>query len=139
MYSWENPDDRVAIVQIEFRIAACATGIAQRPLRNSHQLRLRFSADDLARFGQRDILHKSVQAASALNEYYSSIEKKIPVEETASAPLPRLTEAQILDAVQRVSSYLHEQREHYFPSAAPSPTARKSSWRHISRPRFSIT
>lgn len=118
MYSWENPDDRVAIVhmnselrhaQLELLSAHCAT----------HQLRLRFSADDLARFGQRDVLRKSVQAASALSEYYSSLEKKIPDAEAAAAPRTQLTEPQILGAIARVSSYLQEQREHYFPSAAP--------------------
>lgn len=118
MYSWENPDDRVAIVnlnselrhaQLELLSAHCAT----------HQLRLRFSADDLARFGQRDILRKSVQAASALSEYYASIEKKIPPAEAASEPLTRLSEDRILEAIGLVSSFLREQREHYFHSAAP--------------------
>lgn len=116
MYSWENPDDRVAIVdmnselrhaQLELLSAHCAT----------HQLRLRFSADDLARFGQRDVLRKSVQAAAALSEYYSSIEKKIPAAEAASSPSTRLTEEQILEAIRRVACYLREQREHYFPGA----------------------
>jgi hypothetical protein len=117
MYSWENPDDRVAIVQmnselrhaqLELISAHCAT----------HQLRLRFSPDDLARFGQRDILRKSVQVVSALSEYYSSIEKKIPEAEAASAPR-QLTEPQIALAVVRVSAYLQEQRERYFYSASP--------------------
>ncbi len=118
MYSWENPDDRVAIVnlnselrhaQLELLSAHCAT----------HQLRLRFSADDLARFGQRDVLRKSVQAASALSEYYTSIEKKIPSVEAVSEPLTRLSEDRILEAVDLVSSFLREQRERYFHSAAP--------------------
>lgn len=117
MYSWDNPDDRVAIVnmnselrhaQLELLSAHCAT----------HQLRLRFSADDLARFGQRDVLRKSVQAASALSEYYASIEKKIPVAEAASEALPGLSEDRILEAVGLVSSYLRGQRERYFHSAA---------------------
>lgn len=118
MYSWENPDDRVAIVnlnselrhaQLELLSAHCAT----------HQLRLRFSADDLARFGQRDVLRKSVQAASALNEYYASIEKKIPAAEVDAEPLSLLSEDRILQAVNLVSSYLDGQRQHYFHSAAP--------------------
>jgi hypothetical protein len=116
MFSWENPDDRVSIAQmnselqhaqLELLSAHCAT----------HQLRLRFSADDVARFGQRDILRKSVQAATALSEYYTSIEKKIPAPESASEPRTRLSEKQIIQAVERISSYMREQREHYFPSA----------------------
>jgi hypothetical protein len=124
MYSWENPEDRVAIVQmnselrhaqLELLSAHCAT----------HQLRLRFTADDVARFGQRDVLQKSVRAATSLSEYYLSIEKKIPGSEAASDPFTKLTEEQILDAISRVSSYLREQRESYFHSAVPLSTHQK--------------
>jgi hypothetical protein len=116
MFSWENPDDRLSIAemnselqhaQLELISAHCAT----------HQLRLRYTAEDLARFGQRDILRKSMQAAAALSEYYASIEKRIPEAEAASEPLTRLNEKQIREAVERVASYLSLQREHYFPSS----------------------
>lgn len=132
MYSWENPDDRIAIVQMnselrhaqmELLSAHCAT----------HQLRLRFSADDLARFAQRDILRKSVEAASALNEYYTSLERKIPSAESVSAPRTRLAEQQILDAITRVSSYLQEQREHFFQAATPLANHQKAlMWPYFS-------
>ncbi|MFZ0770173.1 MAG: hypothetical protein WCA49_05635 [Candidatus Sulfotelmatobacter sp.] len=109
--------------ELELLSAHCAT----------HQLRLRFSADDLARFGQRDVLRKSVQAASALNEYYTSLERKIPSAEAASAPRTQLTEREILGAVGRVSSYLQEQREHFFPSAAPLANHQKAvMWPYFS-------
>ena len=87
MYSYENPDERVSVLQLnselqhaqlELLSAHCAT----------HQLRLHYSADDLARFGRRDVLRKSAEAASALNEFYSSIEKKIPRTAPESASLP---------------------------------------------------
>ncbi|MFZ0814745.1 MAG: hypothetical protein WAM78_04460 [Candidatus Sulfotelmatobacter sp.] len=117
MFSWENPDDRVAIVQMNSELRHAQLELLSAHCA-SHQLRLRFSADDLARFGQRDILRKSVQAASALSEYYSSIEKKIP-EAEASAPPTQLTEPQITLAIARVSAYLQEQRERYFYSASP--------------------
>ncbi len=51
MFSWDNPEDRVAVVQmnaelrharLELLSAECAT----------HQLRLRFSIEDLARYGE---------------------------------------------------------------------------------------
>ncbi len=118
MYSWENPDDRISIVQmnselrhaqLELLSAHCAT----------HQLRLRFSTDDLARFSQRDVLRKSVQAAAELSEYYTSIENKIPAAEAASEPLTQLTEERIGEAIDLVSSYLRDQRERHFHSAAP--------------------
>jgi hypothetical protein len=132
MYSWENPADRISIAQmnselqhaqLELLSAHCAT----------HQLRLRFSADDLARFGQRDILRKSVQSAAALSEYYASIERKIPSVEVASEPLTRLSENQILNAVQKISAYFREQREHYLASAAPLSNHQKAlMWPYFS-------
>ena len=132
MLSWENPDDRVAIVhmnselrhaQLELLSAHCA----------SDQLRLRFSAEDLARFGQRDVLRKSVQAANALSEYYTSIEQKIPSAEAAAEALTRLSEDRILEASERLSSYLREQRERYFDSAKPLSRHQKAAlWPYFS-------
>jgi hypothetical protein len=108
--------------QLELLSAHCAT----------HQLRLRFSADDLARFGRRDILRKSVQAATALREYYTSIEKKIPAAEAVAEPL-LVTEERILEAVEQVSSYLREQRERYIHAAAPLDNRQKAMmWPYFS-------
>jgi hypothetical protein len=124
MYSWENPEDRVSIAQmnselrhaqLELLSAHCAT----------HQLRLRYSAEDLARFGRRDILRKSVETAAALNEYYSSIEEKIPSAE-AAAPHTPPTEEQIHEAVERVASFLRQQREYYLQSAVPLGSRQKA-------------
>ena len=131
MFSWENPDDRVSIAQmnselqhaqLELLSAHCAT----------HQLRLRFSADDLARFGRRDVLRKSAHAATAMSEYYASIEKKIPRAEAAAEPfLP--TEERILEAVEQVCSYLREQRERYVHSAAHLSNQQKAlMWPYFS-------
>ena len=130
MYSWDNPDDRVSIAQmnselqhaqLELLSAHCAT----------HQLRLRFAADDLARFGQRDVLRKSVQAATALSEYYSSIEKKIPSVEAATPAV--VTEKRILEAVERLCSYLREQHERYIPTAVPLSNRQKAlMWPYFS-------
>jgi hypothetical protein len=132
MYSWENPDDRASIVhlnselrqaQLELLSAHCAT----------YQLRLRFSTDDLARFGQRDLIRKSAQAATALSEYYTSIENKIPATEAGSPPFPQLSEERIADAFTQVSSYLRDQREHYFHSAAPLTKYQKAlMWPYFS-------
>jgi len=125
MYSWQNPDDRLSIAQmnselqhaqLELLSAHCAT----------HQLRLRYSADDLARFGQRDTLRKSLQAATALSEYYSSIEKRIPAAEGATEPPAQISEKQIFAAVQQICSYFSEQRDRYFPSAVPLNARQKA-------------
>jgi hypothetical protein len=132
MYSWENPDDRVSIVQmnselrhaqLELISAHCAT----------HQLRLRFSTDDLARFGQRDVLRKSLQAAAALNEYYTSIEKKIPQSDPVLDPPARFSAERLAEACNLVSSFLRNQRERYLPSAAPLSQALKAvMWPYFS-------
>ena len=65
MYSWNDPDDRVAIVQmnadlrhaqLDLLSAQCATD----------RLRLRFSVENLARYGEKDVLRKTIGAAVAL-------------------------------------------------------------------------
>jgi len=132
MFSWDNLDDRVSIVQmnselrhaqLEMLSAHCAT----------HQLRLRFSIDDLARFGQRDVLRKSLQAANALSEYYTSIKDKIPSAETDSEPVAELTDERVQEAVARVSSYLRDQHERYFGSAEPLSKHQKAlMWPYFS-------
>jgi hypothetical protein len=132
MYSYENPDERVPVLQmnselqhaqLELLSAHCAT----------HQLRLHYSADDLARFGRRDLLRKSAEAASALSEFYTSIEKKIPPATTGPGAVPQPTSEQIAQAVQWLSTYLHAQREHYLPVAGPLGNHHKASmWPYFS-------
>ncbi len=116
MFSWDNPADRVAIAQmnselqhaqLELLSAQCAT----------HQLRLRYNIDDLARFSRRDVLRKSVQAATELSEYYSSIERKVPSAEAVTETF-KPDEDVIVEAIRRVSAYLQEQRDHFFPKGA---------------------
>jgi hypothetical protein len=132
----ENHEDRISIVQmnselrhaeLELLSAHCAT----------HKLRLRFSAETVARHGRRDVLRKSIETASALSEYYSSIEKQMPDEETVSAPATGLAAGlnneQIRQAVEYVSSYLRDQRERYLPSAAPL----SEPYQAVMRPYFS--
>jgi hypothetical protein len=133
MFSWDDPDDRIAIVQMDAELhhaelelisAQCAT----------HQLRLRFSIDDLARFGERSILRKAIAAASDLNDYYSSIEKLIPREaagpNTGGTMLP---EEQISRATERVLAYLREQRDRHYAAGEPLSAEHKA----LMRPFFS--
>jgi len=118
MYSYQDSDDRVPIVQmnselehaqLELVSARCAV----------HHLRLHYSADDLARFGRRDILRKSAQAASDLSEFYASIEEKIsPPSDNLESSLP-LGACQIAQAIECVSSYLRQQRNQYLPAGMP--------------------
>ncbi len=114
----DNSEDRLSIVQLnaelrnaelELMSAHCAT----------YKLRLRFSTQDLARYGRRDVLRKSIETASAINEYFSSIESQIPADEIVPAAPGGLTEAKILQAIDCVAGYLRDQRNYYLPSAAP--------------------
>jgi hypothetical protein len=133
MFSWDDPDDRVAIVQMDAELrhaelelisAQCAT----------HQLRLRFSIDDLARYGQREVLRKAIAAASDLSDYYGSIEKLIPIETASpSASGMMLTEEQISLATERVLAYLREQRDRHYAVGEPLSAEHKA----LMRPFFS--
>ncbi len=114
----QNPEDRISVVQmnselhraqLELISAQCAT----------HKLRVRFSIEDLARYGRRDVLRKSIETASAVNEYYASIAAHIPVEPIVATPAGGLDEKQIEYAIACVSSYLRDQRDRYLPSATP--------------------
>jgi hypothetical protein len=133
MFSWEKPDDRVAIVnmnsdlrhaQLELLSAECAT----------HQLRLKFTMEDLARFGQRDVLRKSARAATALSQYYTSIEEKIATSEPLPpAPQPSPTEEHINGFAERVALYLREQRDQFMLSASPLEKHQKAlMWPYFS-------
>ena len=111
MYRWNDPDGRVAIAQLNADLrhaqldllsAQCATD----------RLRQRFSVEDLARYGERDVLRKTIGTAIALNEYYLSIQKEMP---PSSA---NLSETQLAEAVKRVTDYLWRQREIHFVSGA---------------------
>jgi len=112
MYSWNDPDDRVAIAQmnadlrhaqLDLLSAQCATD----------RLRLRFSVADLARYCERDVLRKTIGTAVALHEYYMSIQNEIPPD-SVSLPEPR-----VVQAVKRVSEYLGNQRELFFARGVP--------------------
>jgi hypothetical protein len=126
MYSYQDSEDRVPVLQMNSELHH-----AQMELLSVHcfvhQLRLRYSSDDLARFGRRDVLRKSAQVASALNDFYASIEKKIPEATQSSKPSPPLTEGQIARAIQCVGSFLREARGHYLPAGLPLSDQHKAS------------
>lgn len=82
-----------------------------------HQLRLHYSSDDLARFGRRDVLRKSAQAARALNDFFADIDQRIPVSPNEPAPQP--SPEQIRQAIQWVTSCLRTNRERYLSFARP--------------------
>jgi hypothetical protein len=129
MFSWDDPDDRVAIVQmnaelrhaqLELLSAECAT----------QQLRLRFSTQDIARHGERDVLRKAIAGANALYHYYSSVRKHIPGD---AALAETLDTQQTEQANTLVLTYLRAQRDRYYPGAEPLSTDHKA----MMRPFFS--
>jgi len=89
--------------QLDLLSAQCATD----------RLRLRFSVADLARYGERDVLRKTIGTAIALNEYYLSIQSEMPPDSGS------LSEPQVGQAVKRVSEYLRSQREIFFARGVP--------------------
>ena len=120
MYSWDEPGDRVAIAQMNSELrhaqldllsAQCATD----------RLRLRFSVEDLARYGERDVLRKTIGTAVALHEYYLLLQNEMGLEAAT------LSEAQIAYAVKRVGDYLWNQREVHFVSGAPLAPRQKET------------
>jgi hypothetical protein len=135
MFSWDNPDDRVAVVQmnaelrharLEMLSAECAT----------HQLRLRYSIEDLARYAEQDLLRKAIDSASALNEFYASIERQIPAAGQIAKPGElKLNVDQMLEISASASSYLREQRDRYFPSGTPLSAQHKA----VMQPFFSAS
>jgi len=120
----EELDDRSFVLQmnselrhaqLELLSAHCAT----------HQLRLRYSASDLARFGRRDVLRKSAEAASVLNEFYTAIKRQMS--ERGNTTLVEPSEQQIAQAVRWLAAYLQTQRAAYLPPASPLDPQSRSS------------
>src|ERR1700751_3941793 len=132
MYSWDDPEDRLTIMQMNTDLRSAQLELLSAHC-STHQLRLRYSVEDLARSGEREVIRKSVQTAKALNQYYSSIDSQIPAEDPASDPALNFTDAQLRDAVDRGSTYLREQRERYLSKASPLTPPRKAiMWPYFS-------
>jgi hypothetical protein len=84
MFSWDDPKDRAKIVrltadlrtvEVELLSAMCA----------ADRLRLHYSIEDIARFGEKHVLQKAISAVESLNSYFSLIARKaesLPPDET---------------------------------------------------------
>lgn len=126
MYARQDPEYRVPLLQLnselqnahfELLSAHCA----------AYQLRLHYSADDLARFGRNDILRKSAEAASSLHEFYASIQSKLPAPEPEVADPAVPTPEQIAQAVDWLCAYLQQQRDAYFAASKPLTGEQKAA------------
>lgn len=119
MITLDEAGDRVAIMQmnselrhaqLEMLSAQCATD----------RVRLRYSAESVARHAQRDVLRKAWASANALYEYYNGLCKQVAEHDgTAKASELSLSETRVMEASDRLASYLHEQRETFRASGTP--------------------
>jgi hypothetical protein len=119
MLSWSKNEDRVAIVQmnadlrhaqLELLSAECATD----------RLRLRFSLEDVAHYGERDVLHKAAASATALHDYYSYLAQRVSDPNSIAPPrATSLEEEKVAAAIERVRQYLQDQRREYRPQGRP--------------------
>jgi len=119
MIPLDEAGDRLAIMQInselrhaqlELLSAQCATD----------RVRLRYSAESVARHAQRDVLRKAWASANALYEYYNGLCKQVAERDgTEKAAELSLSEARVIEARDRLAQYLREQRENFRVIAAP--------------------
>ena len=117
MLSWDKNGDRVAIMQMNSELRHAQLELLSAECA-AHQLRLRFSIDDIARHAHKDTLRKAINAANVLHEYYSSIQERIPIylggEETGA-----LKNGQLKQAIDTVMAYLGEQRNRFYQIGQP--------------------
>jgi hypothetical protein len=119
MLSWSKSEDRVAIVQmnaelrhaqLELLSAECATD----------RLRLRFSAEDVANYGERDVLRKAMASASALHDYYNHVSRQISDSNfVALKRAPSLQEERVVAAIEGICQFFRDQRREYRLQGVP--------------------
>jgi hypothetical protein len=135
MYKCDDPHEGISAIQLNSELrhaqlelvsAHCAT----------HQLRLRYSPEDLARLGQRDLLRKSAEAASALHDFYQRIASRVPKSEAQRELFSQATPAQIDQGAEWLCDYSRQQREAYFPKAEPLGGSQKTALGRYFRARL---
>jgi len=105
MYSLIEQDDRVAIVQMNAELRHTHLELLSAQYATD-RLRTRYSAEDLARHSEQDVLHKAIRTAVTLRDHFVSIQEKVSKE---SASL-----RESLQAATRLADYLRTQRDTYF-------------------------
>jgi hypothetical protein len=135
MCEYDDPHEGISVIQLNSELrhaqlelvsAHCAT----------HQFRLRYSADDVARFGHRELLRKSAEAASALHEFYQNIENRAPKPEGQRELFTQGTPEQIAQGIEWMCDYLRQHRETYFPQAEPLSSSQKTALARYFRVRL---
>jgi len=126
MYASQDPEHRVSELQLNSELQNAHFELISAHCA-AYQLRLHYSADDLARFGRNDLLRKSSEAASSLHEFYASIQSKLPAPEPAVATSHAVpTPEQIAQAIDWLCTYLQQQRDAYFSASTPLTEQQKA-------------
>ncbi len=134
MLTWSKSGDRVAIVQmnkelrqaqLELLSAECATD----------RLRLRFSPEDIACFGEPEVLRKAIASATALKDYYGSIAGRVSDPNSIAPPrASSIREEKVVAAIDRVRQYLQDQRKTYRPQGLPLGADQRSTMKSFFTP-----
>ena len=83
MFSGNKDDERAAIVQMNTELLNAQLELLSAQVATD-RLRLRFSAEDLARYGQPDVLRKAAASAATLHDYYNGIASQLSDSNPAS-------------------------------------------------------
>jgi hypothetical protein len=72
MFSWDDPKDRAKIVRLTADLRSVQVELLSA-LVAAGRLRLHYSAEEIACFGEQRVLQKAIDAARDLDDYFSSI------------------------------------------------------------------
>jgi hypothetical protein len=119
MFSWSKGDDRVAIVQMNAELRHAQLELLSAECA-ADRLRLRFSAEDIARYCERNVLRKAVASATALRDYYGEIARMVSDANFMAAPgVSAFPEEKVVAGIDQVRQYFSEQRKEYRPQGLP--------------------
>jgi hypothetical protein len=76
MFSWDDPKDRAKIVRLTADLRSVQVELLSA-LVAAGRLRLHYSAEEIAQFGEQPVLQKAIDAARDLEDYFSSIAQRM--------------------------------------------------------------
>jgi hypothetical protein len=76
MFSWDDPKDRAKIVRLTADVRSVGVELLSA-MCAADRLRLHYSPEDIARYGERHVLQKAIASVNALSDYFSAIAKKL--------------------------------------------------------------
>ncbi|MBZ5722275.1 MAG: hypothetical protein LAO03_18035 [Acidobacteriia bacterium] len=76
MFSWDDPKDRAKIVRLTADLRSVQVELLSA-LVAAGRLRLHYSTEEIARFGEQQVLQKAIDAARELEDYFSAIAQRM--------------------------------------------------------------